>query len=1689
MAVLGKLKVAPNQRLDLPDLVAFDAYSAGDWKGFLETMVGSKPYVIKGFEVYQPNTLIGNPANSVDVILASASLWWSSGEEGSFFVSLPGAANKSVTLITDATNYIEMTLTLSSRAQDARALWDPGANGGAGGEFTQVVDTENFLDAEVTRNNTGFSEDKIPIAKIVVNSSNNVVSVTDSRPLLFRLGTGGNSPDPLNSYNWQDDPEDYGRQDTPTTMTSPSDPNVFQGADKNIRSFKEWMDAVMSRIKELDGNAKWFQASGGTGGGALSLTHLFQDSQAGHSVLPDRKVTLTWSKANDGKFRSENAVGYSAPVRWGLTLGQLRWQLGGTFTSASNREYSDFTFEVSVADGENVYLALQRDAAINGDPIVHFENQSGVTGFCSALGAGCFIGVACGDYIRKESGSVYQYYRVAELRVNSGTSFTNGTVEGTVADATVQYLLLETHDGPIGTSDEPFRYYRKAYSQDDLIVSNVGALDTSKYWLGRRFGDMFFLRDYGDMQPGEETEVIDDHSSKVAGDGVSDLVLEHAYDSVYDAADGYKLKSDGLTTLLTVRRRLSDNTVGTPSNVDNSGALLQYTIDAPIGLMNDNDGLWIRLGTTSGALSSGDVTDVSTDNVWQVLDSASTPLRTYDNSNVFLIARKFTSNGIPYLAFTDGRALAGDGEWVNQHLAVQGDFYLKQFNQWSIPFISTTGGKFAQNNPEFFWNDGAGPDSLGQLGVRNLRVGKSSLADVIDQAVARDLNFLTNLGAHTIKFGNAASTVHILGDLLVDGNTTSINTSVLQVDDKLISVGIGSILDGAYGAGLEAADNTLNATQIDSTSGQAYLDITYSAPHGYAEGDVVGTDSNVACGGITAGQISSTYTVVASGSTVGDAEVISSTVLRVWTLGTATSTASVSLTPPSVQVRTYTAPWSIRISDSSGAYTSGVTSWAFRVKGVSTAPTLTPVQDYGTVPTAHSANMSATRIPFVDNDNSGPSGADSTLNFTSDFTWTDASKMLIVMGSVGVGNNDSGQVLAQRLVLGTTADTTSSGGMSFGSDTPVYRSDVNTLKMTGSMIVGATDTAALGRLHVDQVSSSSTPAALFACSDFSNTSGLVRVTNFGTGPTIYTADQVSPTDLAESLWFKTGSSLDLDSGNVMVQTGDASGTASSGSITLSTGVAVDVTGLYSGNIFISTGNGTSGSGGVYVAAGQSTGSAGVGGGVNVNAGQASGANSSGGALAFVAGDSSGSGGLGGSVNIQAGSSTDSSAPGLGGSVSIIAGSSAGSFGAAGAININAGNATNTSGSGGAISVIAGNASDGSGIAGYISLSSGNAAGASTAGDISLVAGNSVDGFAGNLFISAGTATGSGADGQVTINGLMLINASNNKYVGIGNSSPSALLTLADGSTTDAAHGILFGSGLSNLYRSGTDTLKTDGNLEISGSQVFGGGVRFAYGTASLSRTVDATDCIIPIDSSSAGSTSTASNATGTIPQVGLDTSHIRIAQTFLATQSGNITSVTLKLTRFANPTSAIVLELRTLSGSQPSTTVLCTSDPDTTYTSIPSDGVTTGDVTFTFVGGAAITSGMSYAIVLRGDTGAVSPGQVGVAGATPSVYADGEMYHSDDGTTWNLTNGGADAVFDVQVQLGSEVILPASTSTEKGRLLIVKDVGGVCSNAGKNITIKPNGSDTIDGAGSLVMDEDRSSYTLVANGAGGWDIV
>ncbi|EFX62689.1 hypothetical protein DAPPUDRAFT_336587 [Daphnia pulex] len=210
-----------------------------------------------------------------------------------------------------------------------------------------------------------------------------------------------------------------------------------------------------------------------------------------------------------------------------------------------------------------------------------------------------------------------------------------------------------------------------------------------------------------------------------------------------------------------------------------------------------------------------------------------------------------------------------------------------------------------------------------------------------------------------------------------------------EVSDQTITVTVPAVpplavrfLQGSthlHGSAIYLTDFTRNSITLDVPSGEDIPD---------------GDNQFVLSGGIQFGQINREYRIVGSATIPGDAEIVSATEILLYTSGTATSTDTEAYVNPTTYGQSFLKPWSIRISAADGSDYTGRTSWSFRVKGSATAPTITPVTTYDIVPTAISSLMSATRIPFVNNDNAGPSGSDTTFSFSSGFTWDNTTQTL-----------------------------------------------------------------------------------------------------------------------------------------------------------------------------------------------------------------------------------------------------------------------------------------------------------------------------------------------------------------------------------------------------------------------------------------------------------------------------------------------------------------------------------------------------------------------------------------------------------------------------------------------------------------------------------------------------------------------
>lgn len=1013
MSVLSRNNYTGQQRLDLADLLASESFAAFDIRALISSFVGSdKAYVLRGLEV------VGKTGLTIQINVADALTYNPQDGNGSFYLGLPDDEAFNLTLPANQSNvYVEARFINESRAPVSKAFWDPLALTGdtaSGTEFSASTNSQVVTVLEITANTVGFSEGAIPLLRASTNASS-VTSLSDRRPSLFRLGVGGASPDPLAKFNWstaRSEPLQTGAGvgDAIDSSWRARD-SVGAINDKGIRTHKEWMDAVMTRLAEISGTSLWYQGASGSASN-ISVSQLFFDILGSH-IQPSANSSFIWKRSGGNLVLASEGYLAGGPhaeglIKWRSNNSGIEWQLGGTFvndTPGGSRSYAagQYRFESPApVDNGNVYLKLEREVSKGSGADVSWKDNSAYGGFTldkSISGSpGDFTGIAIGDYVRKESEGYTRYYRVT--KIYNGTLAL--TAQNTIADNTAVALEVENITNPavgiVGiASSEPLIFFRSRYSNDDVIADTVAntynVQDANFIWLGRRSGDLFILKDYGTMQENEEILTLED-SFQPASPGMSDINVEHAKEAYYDSVSGYDLKT-GSGTLLTIRRRKSDNTTETPGSGDNSNAILEYTIDAPVGTMTAGQSLWVRLSdTTDGAVTGGSVTDATSDsenadsagNLWEIRDDADTPLRTYDNRNVFLVARKAVIDGLECLKFFDGSVLGPYGLQLSQNVEVRGELKV-QHPLTSVLFIDDTiDGEVDSDVANLFFDKTAGI-----FGFENFRAQDSD----IYLAVADDVSLFSNLGAHTATIGGADSTTYIPGTLIVAGNVIAGQTTEIMIEDKLVTLGLGSLNNGGYNAGIEAVDDSRYASDMTTSSLSPDVIIEFPVAPGYLTGDIIGVSTEDDVGGITAGQISGKYTIVAVLTSPGEA-LISGTTLTVRTAYNATDTILNQATTTTLSFKT---PWSFKVSASDGN-TSGYTSWRFQVKNITTTPTLTPVFAYGVVPTAHSTDFRSERIPFAGDDNQGPGGFDTTLNFSPNFSWRNGTNTLEVVGTV-----------------------------------------------------------------------------------------------------------------------------------------------------------------------------------------------------------------------------------------------------------------------------------------------------------------------------------------------------------------------------------------------------------------------------------------------------------------------------------------------------------------------------------------------------------------------------------------------------------------------------------------------------------------------------------------------------------------
>lgn len=468
MAVLGRLLVGSAERLDLPDLLSLDSYTAADFKYLIQSFIGSdKPYVLKGFDVIQPQDAIGT--ESISIRVADSVTYYPVSGAGSFYYGLeegnPNAEALVPELRKNATNFVYLTFNTFDTAQDSRAFWDPDQNGGEGGEFSQDVNTESVLKVEVNVSVSVFPENTIPICKVTVGSSV-IESIQDCRDMMFRLGTGGVAPNPFSDYNFRNDPSStYARSEPPTLMTSALDPNPFQGGDKNIYTLKEWMDVVMTRIKEISGDTYWYEGSSPSP--TPSNSNIFLDALA--STIKSK-----------GEW-----------IHSGSVAGQAQWTEDIHYYSL--KDPRDLIIRASTInlsnDDEVAWLDLVRDVEMNNTstPVTWANGSVIVNGIVSS-----FQNLAKGDWVKKKSDSGDRFLRVEEFYASANLG------GGVTTPALAQSIRL--NDTYAGSSGPEIGDYTKGEyiladinitSRDDASIQAAGG---NFYWIAYRSDTVLALQ-------------------------------------------------------------------------------------------------------------------------------------------------------------------------------------------------------------------------------------------------------------------------------------------------------------------------------------------------------------------------------------------------------------------------------------------------------------------------------------------------------------------------------------------------------------------------------------------------------------------------------------------------------------------------------------------------------------------------------------------------------------------------------------------------------------------------------------------------------------------------------------------------------------------------------------------------------------------------------------------------------------------------------------------------------------------------------------------------------------------------------------------------------------------------------------------------------------------------------------------
>ncbi len=509
MSIQSQRRLYSQQRLTVPTIRSIDSSVSADFDAVLRGLITSTtPYVITGLTLNINSNAFSATADNLTLNSLNSAVLHSSATESGTMLNVSGFSaellNSTNTRVVGGfspgvTNYVCLDLIreADSTSTDTVYFWDDDAQT----EFTKLLPVSTILDYQIIINTSGFGT-YLPIATVVTNSANVATAITDCRQMLFRLGTGGVSPNPNYNYPWS-----AGRLENPSTSSS-SGVNPFIGGDKQLTNFKDWIAAVETSIKEVKGTAFWYSSGSSGGGGSTTGLSLF-------------------SVAEDGLFGFWNGTGaftHSASV-----TGQLSWNSDFYVDSVFSNQFYKIQTNPSgtvLANNQTMYVSLNRYTAVPGtvtigpalgpipssvttdagnNSLAIIQVSAGqLTGLTSNAGSDI------GDFIKVIDDSPQYYAQISNFYDAAG-SLTTG------ANA-IYATLTAAYGGSIGS--QTIQYDQTYYTTGSVSVTTTanvlnGTTLGQLYWIAvRKDGSapLMYLRNWGQLIAGETRNIANNIS-------------------------------------------------------------------------------------------------------------------------------------------------------------------------------------------------------------------------------------------------------------------------------------------------------------------------------------------------------------------------------------------------------------------------------------------------------------------------------------------------------------------------------------------------------------------------------------------------------------------------------------------------------------------------------------------------------------------------------------------------------------------------------------------------------------------------------------------------------------------------------------------------------------------------------------------------------------------------------------------------------------------------------------------------------------------------------------------------------------------------------------------------------------------------------------------------------------------------